>query len=365
MSLPTPTKTYSASPNNLLTTNGPLPGDYADRVKDIADWLTIATTQLIALSVGFTHVASCDSASTSLIGAGGPNLWHPSIGDVPAFRTMLYKWVNDYTLIGNAPWIVLLLSSGAQLCIGFQYTSGNYFRVVYSETAAFLDPIGAGYMPEATDGKLLYSASFGYSQHAAFNEDSQGVVNSAQDHSSYNEQIQVVAADDATGFNLFSFRDNFANFTIMFSEGLEQPVNGVWTGAACPTCVVTARPTVARLVRGANYLTALPTTIGVTWTTSGALLYAWNPSDGNNPRTVTWSALSDSDVSGFDLYPIPVYAVSSTTTQTGTKGVWRDAWWGQAGGSCNLYPSVAPTEFVQLGDVVVPWAGSTEPLFAA
>jgi hypothetical protein len=335
------------------------------RTKDITDWLTIATTQLISLGVGFTHVASCDTVSNSIIGAGGPNFWDPGIGDMPAFRTMLYNWVYNYSVSGNAPWIVLLLSSGAQLCIGFQYSSGNYFRVVYSETAAFANPVGAGYMPEAPDGKLLYSSSFGYGSYGPFNEDGQGIANSAADHSSYNEQIQVVAATDATGFNLFSFRDNFANFTIMFSEGLEQPVNGTWTGTGCPTCVVTARPAVGRLVMGINYLTALPTTVGVTWITSAALLYACDPGNGSFPRTVTWNTIADSDVSGFDLYPIPVYAVSSTTTQTGTKGVWRDTWWGQASGSCNVYPSTAPTQFIQLGDVVVPWAGSTEPLFAA
>lgn len=369
MALPTPVKSYIVSPNNLMVTVQPNQQPWADRIRDIAKWLSIATTQLLAIAPGYSHVGSCDSTTLSPIGGSGLNLWDPGIGNIASFGDFLYRWYNYLSGPPMAPWIVMGLPGGAQICIGFERDSptGNHFRVLYSASGAFANPVSGYYLPQAADQRVICDSVFGYSQVGVFNEDGQGITNSNANRSSYNQQIQVMAATDGSGFAMFSFVDNAMGFGLFFSTGLEQPVSATWSGVApndLPIMLATVYPTVRRIVYY-NAIGIAPTTPGVSWALGGTVLGACNTGgDLSFTRPVTWNVLPDSDVSAFGVYPIPIYGYSSTGNQTGLKGVLRDIWWGQALGSCTLYPVSGPPQFVQLGDIIVPWQSATLPLFA-
>ena len=144
-------------------------------------------------------------------------------------------------------------------------------------------------------------------------------------------------------------------------------------GSGLATNLLTTYPQHSRVARYRDYpYYVQPNVPATTFWAAGCCLSTWmnnvspfyDQSNGEYNRPLfAISAVPDSDVSAFDILPIPVYALSSTYTSNGLKGVMRDLWWGATGGSRTLYPSSGTAQFVQLGDVIVPWTAGVDPLF--
>lgn len=352
MSLPTPTKTYLVDENTTLTTSGPLPGDYLLRKKDIADWLGIMVTKLVSHNIStplIVHKGSSDGVSRSTIAGGGvTNYWVQNSTDL---KTSIYT-ITAYAFAADSIWVVLEFSAAGQLMLGFE-KSTNYWKVGWSPGNHFIDPVGTD-LPTASDYVQIQNMTFADAA-AIFNMNNQGIVNSSQDHTSYDHKVQVVLANDGSGFYCASFRDNAVGYVMYFS-GLDNTVGAPWSSAV--SFFMGENPSERYLVK--RYNSGWGTSLSVTGsamqlnTPSATIPYVWNSDDAVHP--VIWNVLGDSDISGgFDMFPIPVYSKSVSGTATGIKGTMRDLWWGQDGGSLTVYPSTGSAEFVQIGQVVFPW----------
>jgi len=359
MSLPTPTKTYFVDENTILTTSGPLPGDYDLRKKDIADWLGIMVTKLISHNGDgalVVHKGSSDGVTKNTIaGGGGTNLWVQNSTD---FKNSINANMGYGYYAADSIWVVLEFLAAGQLMLGFE-KSTNGWKVGWSPGKHFIDPVGTD-LPTASDYVQIQNVTGGGSN-GIFNMNNQGILNDAQDHSSYNHKVQVVLANDGSGFYCASFRDNAVGYVMYFS-GLDNAVGAPWSSAV--SFFMSDNPSERYLAKrwssaGGTSLTVTGSAMQLN-TPSATIPYVWNTDDSVHP--VIWNVLGDSDISGgFDMFPIPLYSKSNSGTATGIKGTLRDLWWGQDGGSMTVYPSTGAAEFVQIGQVVFPWLSTADP----
>jgi hypothetical protein len=386
MALPTPTKTYLVSANNYIASNGPLPSQWEARHVDIARVLCTFTTKLIGLGVGISHVASSLPASRSLV--AGTNLWNTdnagNTTNITNFGNYLYNATGasgtapfSWNVYGSfSPWIVLSVPGGGQLCIGF--ASGNnastgwppnttmgVWKISYSPGGLFnLAGTPNGGLPAASDELLLsYQAFFPYysGNDASFNIDNEGIINKNQNQGNYNLQIQVVAANDGSGFWMGAFRNNSCALFLYFSLGLDSPISsGNWG-----TNVIfhlDRAPLFSRIVENNSTQFKAAFTNSSTWDFRAAAFYTRN-------QWVRWSPLIDNQLGSYAMYSVPFYAFSPggspTGPNTGLKGIMRDIWLGQTQASPAVYPaSPANAQFVHFGDYILPWSASAPaPLF--
>lgn len=78
--------------------------------------------------------------------------------------------------------------------------------------------------------------------------------------------------------------------------------------------------------------------------------------------SITAANIADEDTGTFPAAPIGV--MSLTSPKRGRKGAIADAWWVSTGGEGATYPIDGSKQFVQFGDLLVPWDGTTVPQMA-
>lgn len=389
MALPTPSVAYTASANNYITSNGPLPSQWQNRLYDIASVLCLLSTRLIGNGFA-THYASSVPTNRPAYSGGptGVNVWDV---DDPTMAAGIVDFGNTLVATGYAaagsgvwssigpysPWIVLDLVGGGQLCMGFYLpwpTDPNSagFKISYSPGSLFGATIlGLSNLsiPTASDEKFLcnneFQPYFG-TFYGGFNNDNQGIVNTAQNRGNYNLQVQVVTADDNSGFWMGAFRDNACAQFMYFSFGLANPVAPTpWS--TCPIFYIDNAPVFSRIVENnsTSFLRAAFTSpsSSTTWTFGGAALYSRNQYCRYNPSI-------DDDVGEYVILPVPFFAFSPaepgypTGRYTGLKGLIRDMWVGQTQTSPAVYPATGPAELVQIADFILPWdTTAAAPLF--
>lgn len=390
MALPTPSKTYTASANNYITSNGPLPSQFLPRLYDIASLLCMLSTRLITNGFATHHASSVPTTRPAYSGSPtGVNVWDvddptmaagiDSFGDALVATGYSASFSGQWTTIGSySAWIVLDLVAVGQLCIGFYSpwaTNGNAggFKVSYSPGSLFgatISGLGNLDIPTAVDEKILYNSAiqpYYGSDFGGFNNDNQGIINTAQNRGSYNLQVQVVTADDNSGFWIGAFRDNACAQFMYFSLGIENPVTPTpWS--TCPIFYIDNAPVFSRIVENnsTSFLTAAfnsPSNSSVGWTFGGAALYS-------RTQYCRWNPSVDDDVGEYVILPVPFYAFSPaeigypTGRYTGLKGLIRDMWVGQTQTSPAVYPATGPIELVQVADFILPWdTSAAAPLF--
>lgn len=364
MSLPTPVGTWGVTPNIPLTSDGPLPGDYVLRVRDVAQMFGIIVDTLLSSSGGLvTHAGSSDGTATSALTgtpftpSGGANLWTQSN---TTLRTSFRSYMDSAPAI--APWVVLNFPDG-QLMMGIEGTGyGAVFRVVWSPGGLFQNPVSTYALPAASDQKLLHSSGFGfYFNYGIFNQDNLGIINNGQSYSNYSHKVQVGITADAKSFYVLGFRDNAPSF-YMFLGNLT-------TSAALAAAsdwdiakvfFLGVSPTISQLVQRNYYNSGWIPTSSLDTAVCAVLPTIGFATGYGGFRSIQFSNLPDTDSGLYDMYPLGLYSY----TYNGFKGQINDLWWGQIGGSLSEYPSAGPLQFVQVGDVVFPWAGAIAPQYA-
>lgn len=387
MALPTLSGPYSASANNYIASNGPLPSQYKERAYDIANMLCTLTTRLIGSGFATHHASSVPANRPAYSGSPtGINVWDV---DDPTMAAGIISFGNTLVATGYSyhstpwqsqgsysPWIVLDLAEGGQLCMGFYYpwvgdASSGGFKVSYSPGSLFgvsIPGLADLAIPTASDEIIFNQDRFllYYGYYAIFNNDNQGIINFAQNRGNYNLQVQVVTADDNSGFWMGAFRDNACAQFMYFSFGLENPVAPTpWS--TCPIFYIDNAPVFSRIVENnsTSFLRAAFTSpsSSTTWTFGGAALYSRNQYCRYNPSI-------DDDVGEYVILPVPFFAFSPaepgypTGRYTGLKGLIRDMWVGQTQTSPAVYPATGPAQLVQIADFILPWdTTAAAPLF--
>jgi hypothetical protein len=393
MALPTPSVAYTASANNYITSNGPLPSQWQNRSYDIANMLCTLTTRLIQSGFAIHYASSVPNARSTVnnlwdiddpaMAAGISQFGNTLINAAITYGSNIWQPSPGYTYIS---WIVLDLTQGGQLCIGFYFPSPldinrSGFKISYSPSSDFGSSIPGLtdlQIPTAIDEIKLYdngfapidaSSPYGITNYwrAIFDNDYQGILNTAQNRGNYNLQVQVVTANDNSAFWMAAFRDNDCAQFMYFSFGLENPVTNVpWN--TCPIFYIDRGPIFSRIVENnstsllkAAFTTPSPSSTG--WTFGGAALYSRNQYCRYNPSI-------DDDVGEYVILPVPFFAFSPvslgypTGQYTGLKGLIKDMWVGQTQTSPAVYPATGPAELVQINDFILPWdTAAAAPLF--
>lgn len=379
MALPTPTNTWTISPNNTIYTNGSTNTDSDGRRRDIADFLGTFVSQLIILGGGdIVCVGSSDGVSTSTTGT---NYW---VAGSTNFRQSIYNATSPYNVY-PATWVILALGSGPgapQIAITVGQSDGSYyslryFSMYYSPSGAFAFPGTVYDRPVASVDEIL----LGYwdcksNSGGIFNQDNLGIVNTNNSFTSYTQQIHVglgrSPAGAVTSFYAVTYHSFFPSFIIWFG-GLDNAVATTtgsprnWTTAkACfQSGSLSQRNLVGPYGDGAGLM------IRSTYEPNGlrAVMPSTQNFDGQGNSTnyqgvaynpVIYNAVPDLETGLLPVLPIGAYSHN----YKGIKGLFSDIWWGASNGNANVYPASGPVEFIQVNDVILPWDTAVAlPLF--
>lgn len=370
MSLPIPAKSWLISANNSSLTNGVTNTDSIGRKRDVADFFGVLATELITLGA-LTVVGSSDGVSNVSPPTLGPtNYWLPGSTN---FRDAVFQALGpSYIGVQPCPWLILQLGAG-QLAFTLGHNdpiTGRNFVVYWSPAGLFTAPADPNHRPEASDEQKLVTCQC--SDNNLFNQDSLGIINSSNAYASYTQQIHVVLANDLSGFWAVSYRA-FQPAFFMWFGGLSNPITtttGTGNDWATAKAMFVSGNLTQRQIVG-PYGDTLGYQMRSTYEPNGirAVMPCGPNFDGNgNPTTyqgvaynpLIFNAYVDLDTGLLPIFPIGAYS----PTWKGIKGILTDVWWGASNGNANVYPSSGPIEFVQINDVIVPWAISAPaPLF--
>lgn len=292
--------------------------------------LTDAQNMLFGLKqalIGFTHdpwtvISSSDSVSTT-----SSDLW-----------TDASKLIWNTDPYYEHSWIVLqqtrLGGTGtSQICINL-YNSANQISITFSPTVGF----SGGTLltrPTATDEAALLNNTW-------INSTSQGGV------------IHVQQSGDGQSTRFFVFQAG-SLVSWLLLETVVTDASSLLTYKGLAWCS-TSLPTL-------SYLT---TTAGWMGTFGSVALIAYTGSESYSSTYVA-SAMSGVAPELTGGYPLcPISAHSETTGATGRVGRFVDMWFGSPSiVTGSTYPASGARNFIQIGGLVLPWDGTSEPLITA
>ena len=325
MALPTLTKTWNFNVNNPSQGIPVSSGDA--RTKWSQTWLDLKDA-LKAISPGWT-VAGSGGA-----GAGGG-------GGMDAVD----RWViaSDITIAGTGTtsnsWIVLQndnIQTGFQLLLSPQNTGGGWPGAFYTAVSPGGNFSGgtATTIPTASDSVVIRDAS----------------VNGDSFPEAPHWHLQMSADGEVTRWWMA-----WANSTRAYWEFAlpANPISG-WTNPWVGVAVYNSINNVPDYGDLANVDTYTSSSVGSTtmkmyWTSEG-----WNFDLSGSAAGQRMTFGNDLDNNAFPMAPVGL--ASETATVRGRHGELTDVWWGSTtvttGGH---YPDTLPRQFVQLGDIIVPW----------
>lgn len=318
MSLPTLTKTWQFSVNNLLPavpSGAPTGTQVLVKLKDILKgWASGA----------WTVSYSCDGTTAGTPG-DGVDRW-PSTG---------------YTFNSAYCWMVLKQAGSAsgnlQICIGF--SSSNYSRLFVSPNAGFSGGTTGAY-PTATDQIQL------------------GGVNSAllQPSLSHNRALHVMQSTDGKCLRYMLTRSGVIEANIIIDQ-LQGAVSGItYPEVYCVTPY--PNPSDTRNYQS-NYL--LSPTGYFNFYHAGAWENAAMTAEGFSNSVATSSSPAGGAANDFTgewpMFPLGYFGVTSGAR--GRLGTATDLWLGNDGvANCSAYPNDTSYQFAQYGNLILPWNGT-------
>jgi len=380
MSLPTPTNTWTISANNTQLTNGATNTDSNGRRRDIADFLGVLVSQLITLGgAGISCVGSSDGVTNSP-GAGPPtlnatNLWVPGSTD---FRNTIQN-LTAYSFSINAVWCILQFGVGQiAFAVSSDASGGNpphIWSIYWSPAGLFAAPVNRFWRPVAPDEQVM-SYWDTTSSGGIFNQDTLGIVNTANSYTSYTQQIHVGLGVDGAGgptsFWAVSYHAFFPGFLIWFGgldNGLVGTIAPFRDWSAAKACFTSGNFAQRNLV--GPYGDAAGLQLRSTYQPNG--LRAVMPStqnfdngtNGSNYQSVAYNPVIYNSTPDFDSGLLPVLPIGAYSHDyKGIKGLLSDVWFGASQGNANVYPASGPIQFVQINDCIFPWnVAASAPLF--
>lgn len=319
MSLPALDKSYAYNVNQAIVTSGVINTDCQKALFAIVNAM-VGFALMPWLVVGSSNgVGSFSMAGTNYWAASGNLIW----GGAGA----------------NHSWIVLKSQvigvsggGGLQVCFDLNQVSTPYrMNVIVSATAGFTGG-SATARPTATDEQVIFASGIAW-------------ISSAPQ----NNVVHVWQSTDGAVFNAVLFSANVAQFSIHASVPKNPIAN--WT----KPCVYWAlSSSIVPLFKAATMYSGANASA---WIASSAALYLTGEAV-NNVLIETYQSFSDDQTGEWPFGPIGLYC--QTAGNRGRKGQMFDVWWGSTvNASGDNYPADGSKQFVQFGDMIFPWNGST------
>jgi len=313
MSLPTLVKGWQFSTNNVIPPQGSATAN-AQRM-----WRLI-TTQLLAF------------------GSGAPTCLGSS-DHVTAALDNVNRWTTDGAIVAQSPgvahsWIVFQMAAGfgtnVQFCIDLGYNSTvQPANLIMSVSAGFTGGTTTN-RPTATD-EVVCASNIGL----VLNSNTQNVWH-------------MWLSTDGSIFRLFNFNGNSQSAVMI----LEKPVSSS-AGWSIPAIGAMSNDvsSYGNLFGNTNY--------NITGRgPSGTMLFGLTTESYGASALGQVMTAADGIDGGFPFTSIGIY--SPTVGMTGEHGRLTDIWFGTTvANDGDTYPNDATKQFVTIGDIILPWDGST------